>query len=374
MASKPAARHATSTAATHFGAKPVAAKRPVLARGASAAGAVYETTEYNPAEYNPAQYGPKGSSRPGVRKSANGGNASLNGSTKSSKNGSTVKDPRAAGSSTRPSAASARVTTRLANAPVAKQTHGAAHKADARVADMVADLVTGNVADKVADGAAHTAATTKPACDNKTVPSEATGVPTELSKATAREPAAEDAAPSVQAYADALIEGKGPAANQAAEVVGRLALEKPEALVPAIERLTRAVSSKVRRSAQAASDALPALARIAPARVAKHLDALKLAYDEATPIGRDGLVRTFSALCSASVAYQKRLEPMLTEALRTCDGKSLVRWSQTVLPSLKGEPHARARLVVEARLYEIPRPYGIKLGEVLGVRLRPAGR
>ncbi len=325
MASKPAARRATSTAATHFEVKPVASKRAARAAGAVSNGATCGANA--PADRTPVTRVSHGVAR---------SHASTNGLTSASAQG-------------------------IASAPATKQMPCAVKRTQendglpGRNARSVAPARRAGIAEKVvADrpaASAHGEASKVTVCD-----------------------ATEDAAPTIQAYADALIEGKGPAVNQAAEVVGRLALERPEALVPAIERLTRAVSSKARRSAQAASDALPALARIAPARVAKHLDALKLAYAEATPIGRDGLVRTFSALCAASVAYQKRLEPTLTEALRTCDGKSLVRWSQTVLPSLKGEPHARARLVVEARLYEIPRPHGIKLGEVLGIRLRPAGR
>lgn len=181
---------------------------------------------------------------------------------------------------------------------------------------------------------------------------------------------APEAQKTVAAYADQLLEAKGAALNECAAVLERLITEKPEALVPVIDRLAIAIGRKTRRAVSLAAEALPAVARVAPARVAKNLELLRKVYDEATPAGKDGLVRTFAALCNASVAYQKRLEPVLTHALGEADGKSLLRWSQTVLPALKGEPHARARAVVVARLGTLPRPHAAKLADYLGVKLR----
>jgi hypothetical protein len=112
------------------------------------------------------------------------------------------------------------------------------------------------------------------------------------------------------------------------------------------------------------------MARLAPARVARHLQLLTDSFSAASPLGKDGLVRTFAALCSASVAYQKRLEPVLDLALGQADPKTLVRWTEIVLPALKGEPHARARSVVEARVADLPRPIAQKLADFLGIKLR----
>ena len=97
---------------------------------------------------------------------------------------------------------------------------------------------------------------------------------------------------------------------------------------------------------------------------------LKASFEEANDVGKDGLVKTFAALCTASVAYQKRLEPVLTLALNGADGKTLFTWSQIVLPALKGEPHARARAVVEGRLDLIPRAYAQQIADFLGIKLR----
>ena len=107
-----------------------------------------------------------------------------------------------------------------------------------------------------------------------------------------------------------------------------------------------------------------------PTALRGYLEVLKAAYEPAIWDGRDGLVRTFAALCTASVAYQKRLEPSLTTALEGADGKTLLRWSLIVLPALKGEPHARARSVVEARLYRIPRSIAQQIAEFLKIKLR----
>jgi hypothetical protein len=143
-----------------------------------------------------------------------------------------------------------------------------------------------------------------------------------------------------------------------------------ELVVPLVDKFVAGITSEHKRVIQTSADALPQVARVAPARVARHLDKLKTAFDQANETGKDGLVRTFAALCTASVAYQKRLEPVLTKALAQAEGKMLLKWTETVLPALKGEPHARARAVVEERLHKIPRSTAQPIADFLGIKLR----
>ena len=126
------------------------------------------------------------------------------------------------------------------------------------------------------------------------------------------------------------------------------------------------------RAVQAGAHALPVLARVAPAKVARHLEKLRGSFDSASETGKEGMVRTFVALCLASVAYQKRVVDVLERALAGAEPRTLQRWTEIVLPALKGEPHAQARAVVEQRLPEIPRPLAEKIGEFLGIKLRPS--
>jgi hypothetical protein len=163
-------------------------------------------------------------------------------------------------------------------------------------------------------------------------------------------------------------------ANQAARLVQELAEHKPELLVPLIERFSRLLISKNKRVAGSSAAALPPLSRIAPAKVAKQLPLLTQNWEDTTEEGKDGLVRTFAGLCTASVAYQKRLEPALARALGEAEPKLLIRWTEIVLPALKGEPHARARAVVEERLPNNPRPQAQKIADFLGIKLRPLQR
>jgi hypothetical protein len=163
---------------------------------------------------------------------------------------------------------------------------------------------------------------------------------------------------------------EGPS-TQAARLVAELTDKKPELLVPLIERFARLLVAKNRRVVASAASALAPLSRIAPAKVAKQLPLLTQNWDGTTDDGKDGLVRTFAGLCTASVAYQKRLEPALARALGEAEPKLLIRWTEIVLPALKGEPHARARAVVEDRLYSIPRPQAQKIADFLGIKLRP---
>ncbi len=168
-----------------------------------------------------------------------------------------------------------------------------------------------------------------------------------------------------------LIDSKTTPATNAARVLHEILALDAAPLVPLVEKFARSITSKNKRVVQAAADALPAIAKIQPARVAKHLDTILLgSFEDANDDGKDGLVRTFATLCSASVAYQKRLEPVLTVALSGAEGKTLVEWSKCVLPALKGEPHARAREVVQGRLYRIPSKYAREIADFLKIRLR----
>ncbi len=171
-------------------------------------------------------------------------------------------------------------------------------------------------------------------------------------------------------HGETMMEGPRTAATQSARVLSEVLAEKPELVVPLVAKFAKGISSSNKRVVQTSAEALPAIARIAPARVARQLDVLRRSFEGASEIGKDGLVKTFAALCTASVAYQKRLEPVLTLALSGADGKTLLAWSQIVLPALKGEPHARARAVVEGRLNLIPRAYAQQIADFLGIKLR----
>lgn len=167
-----------------------------------------------------------------------------------------------------------------------------------------------------------------------------------------------------------LVSGKKSVAAQAGRVLDEIVDRKPEAVVPIIDKYVKAIGGSARRPAQSAARALPVMARVAPARVARHLPKLKDAFEGATADGKDGLIRTFAGLCTASVAYQKRLEEVLNRGLREADAKTLIQWTEVVLPALKGEPHARARATVEGRLDRIPKVHAQKIADFLGIKLR----
>lgn len=168
-----------------------------------------------------------------------------------------------------------------------------------------------------------------------------------------------------------LLSDRPGAQNHAAKTLEDVLAIKPDLLVGTVDRMVHVVSSEQRRAAQTAALVLPAIARIAPARVARHLPLLTDRFPICSDVGKDGLVGTFAALCTASVAYQKRLESVLEVALSSAEPKTLQRWAEIILPSLKGEPHARARSVVEDRLPTIPRQFAQPIATFLGIKLRP---
>ena len=178
----------------------------------------------------------------------------------------------------------------------------------------------------------------------------------------------------VATHAENLTSDKPTTATASARILDDLLLKKPDILVAAVDRFVSTIASPNKRAVQTSAAVLPVIAKLAPARVARHLPQLTEAFAEASDVGKDGLVTTFAALCTASVAYQKRLEPVLEVALSTAEPKTLQRWTEVVLPSLKGEPHARARAVVEVRLPSLPRPLAQPIANFLGIKLRPLGR
>lgn len=176
--------------------------------------------------------------------------------------------------------------------------------------------------------------------------------------------------PGLSHYARALDDSDKAKASLAAHVIETVAKERPGLVTPHTERLIRQLGSRHAPVARACASTLPELARVAPARVAKHAAALRTAWDDAGEMGRDGILRTWVALCGASIAYQPRLVDAIQAALEGADPKALARWALLALPVLKGEPHAQAREVVERRLADLPRPAATKLANGLGIKLR----
>ncbi|MBN1654237.1 MAG: hypothetical protein JXA30_10735 [Deltaproteobacteria bacterium] len=198
---------------------------------------------------------------------------------------------------------------------------------------------------------------------NQKKPSTAGVIAEEIIKASAE--------PNLESLMTALEDTSKTTSTKAARIVEEIAARKPDLMVSYIEKLINLLSSDQSRVVQTCANALPHIARIAPAKVAKHLDLLTNTFDSLSEIGKDGAVRTFVALCNASIAYQKRLIDVLERALSGADGKTLQRWTDLILPVLKGEPHAQARAEVERRLNDIPRPIAKKIAESLGIHLRP---
>jgi hypothetical protein len=178
-------------------------------------------------------------------------------------------------------------------------------------------------------------------------------------------------AATVSLHVEQLASEKSATAAHAGRVLEELLARKPELLVPSIEKFVQMAGGGSKRAALTAAMVLPVMAKLAPSRVARYWPALSDSFAQASEEGKTGMVNTFAALCIASVAYQKRLEPVLELALSTADPKTLLKWTEIVLPALKGEPHARARAVVEDRLASIPRAAAQPIATFLGIKLRP---
>jgi hypothetical protein len=177
---------------------------------------------------------------------------------------------------------------------------------------------------------------------------------------------------SLEQYVAQLSDPKDSTALQAARLIEELSAIKPELLAPHIEHLVSLLGTARPRVVEAAAHCLPVLARVTPAKVAKQLKTMQAAFPSASEPAKDGLVRTFVALCVASVTYQKRLIESFELALRTADENQLPGWVEHILPALKGEPYAQARGVVEQRVQDaaLARPIAQRVADSLGIKLR----
>lgn len=172
----------------------------------------------------------------------------------------------------------------------------------------------------------------------------------------------------IRELASVLVEGSQNRAGRAGKVLLAIASKEPRLLGVVVMPLVQGLESKHKRAVKASAELLPKIAKVAPARVAKHAAALGEKFGSVPLEAQDGIVRTFVTLSLASVAYQRRLEPVLTEALRGADAKTLVAWTELIVPALKGEPHANVRAVAEGRLAGLPKPHAKKLSAVLGIK------
>lgn len=179
------------------------------------------------------------------------------------------------------------------------------------------------------------------------------------------------AEPGLPHYARGLEDPSEGTATLAARVIEEVVRLRPDLGAPHIERFARLLGSRHARVARACAAALPEIARVAPAKVAKHVGAFRAAYDGASEATREAMLRTWVALCTASIAYQARLVDGIEHALVDAPVKNLPTWAELALPALKGEPYAQVRAVVERRLGELPRPIAQKLAERFNIRFRP---
>src|SRR5262245_65745945 len=98
-------------------------------------------------------------------------------------------------------------------------------------------------------------------------PAQAVSIAAELVAGTAEPP--------LDHYVRGLVDPKESTAVLASKVLEEVANQKPELLAPHIERLVSALGAERPKIAQCSAHALPILARVAPAKVAKHLKTLQ---------------------------------------------------------------------------------------------------
>ncbi|MDD9942613.1 MAG: hypothetical protein OXU20_16350 [Myxococcales bacterium] len=166
------------------------------------------------------------------------------------------------------------------------------------------------------------------------------------------------------------LSGPEPIPVDVAAIVERAMAEHPKALASFIPRLVQLMYCEEQAVAQACARALPALTKVTPAKVGKHIATLSDGFIGASDTAKQGTVDTFVGLSAASVAYQKRVIGTLVAALREAELDIMVSWATAMLPTLKGEPYAAARSQVEARLAQMPRQQGQEIARRLGITYR----
>lgn len=174
----------------------------------------------------------------------------------------------------------------------------------------------------------------------------------------------------LKAYIDDLASDATTTATRSARVVEEVIERQPALGAPFIAKLVQLLASDNPRVVQACANTLPLLGRAAPAKVAKRMPALTAHFEDGDEVVQDGVMRTFIALCAASVAYQKRLIALFDLALRNAPPQAIAAWTPALLPTLKGEPYAQARETLEQRLPQLPPAQAQQVADFLGIKLR----
>ncbi|QQR90150.1 MAG: hypothetical protein IPJ88_18755 [Myxococcales bacterium] len=176
----------------------------------------------------------------------------------------------------------------------------------------------------------------------------------------------------MKSLADDLIVSSTAKINHAAEILDLVLAKKIELGASIADALVKALLGKNRKASSMALVRLPELARSAPAKVAKHLALLQSAFETSPSTVQEGIVQIYITLCTASITYQRKLEKTFHKLMENANDKQLLCWAESLLPALKGEPHASTRSIVEARIPELSKSNAKKLADILGIKLRPS--
>ncbi len=172
------------------------------------------------------------------------------------------------------------------------------------------------------------------------------------------------------AYARQLEHARDAMIVKAARVLDEVVSRQPELGTGVISALVEGLFSTHARVVQMSAHTLPSVARVSPAKVAKHLNELHKGFQMASDVAQDGIIRTYVALCLASVSYHRKLEGVFQLLLKDAAPPRLAAWADLLLPAIKGEPHASCRDIVEGRLGQLPHHWAQQIADCLGIRLR----
>ncbi|MCB9707848.1 MAG: hypothetical protein H6714_03515 [Myxococcales bacterium] len=172
------------------------------------------------------------------------------------------------------------------------------------------------------------------------------------------------------AYARQLGHERGATMIMAARVLEEVVSKRPEFGTGIISALVDGLFSSHPRVVQMSANTLPCVTRAAPAKVAKHLTRINERFCAACEVAQEGIIRTYVALCLASVTYHRKLEAVFQSILRDAAPPQLAVCADLLLPALKGQPHASCRDIVEGRLGDLPQDWAQKIARGLGIKLR----
>lgn len=117
-------------------------------------------------------------------------------------------------------------------------------------------------------------------------------------------------------------------------VMYEIGIIEPGLIVPYSEDFIKLLKSKHTEMVSGAMTALAEIAKVKPAVIFKHLDAIKKAGEEGDEATIDSFISAMANTAAANEEYNTKIHPYLMEYISTCRSKDVPLHAEKILPAV----------------------------------------